>query len=77
MPPASHEVKCLACERVIGEIVQGRFARHACGDPPRSAGQVARYCHCGGSLYLEELLELVWDAPAVLTRPHRIGGAVA
>ena len=77
MLPASHDVKCLTCGREVGEIVQRRFVRHACAEPPRSAGGRARCCHCGGSLYLEAIFERVWDAPHDLKRPHRVGGAVA
>ena len=77
MPPASHNVKCLGCERAVGEVVRGRFVHHACGAALQRSGRTARCCHCGGSLYLEEILEQVWDAPPDLKLPHRVGGAVA
>ena len=55
MLPASHDVKCLTCGREVGEIVQRRFVRHACAEPPRSAGGRARCClkrphHVGGAV---------------------------
>ena len=61
----------------VGEVVQGRFVPHACGEPLRRVGGIVRCCHCGGSLYPEEIIERVWDAPAALKRPHRVGGALA
>lgn len=50
------DVKCMLCSTEVGQILDGKFSKHAgCpGKLPR-VGKMARCCHCGGSLYLDPI----------------------
>jgi hypothetical protein len=59
MRAASYAVTCFACSTEVGVIVAGRLRRHGCGKPLPQARGRARCCECGGSLYLEPIVELI------------------
>jgi hypothetical protein len=52
----NYDVRCMLCGAEVGQILSGKFRKHAnCAAPmPRKAGMV-RCCHCGGSLYLDPI----------------------
>ena len=52
---ANFDVKCMMCSAEVGQILNGKFLKHACGqEMPRKAGML-RCCHCSGSLYLDPI----------------------
>ena len=56
MQVADYNVICLLCSREAGQILAGRFVRHAdCPTPLSHTGRRPRCCHCGGSVYLEAI----------------------
>jgi hypothetical protein len=50
------DVKCMLCGAEVGQLLAGRFKKHAgCAlDMPRRGGML-RCCHCSGSLYLDPI----------------------
>ena len=58
MPSAYFSLRCLLCSTEVGQVLDGRFRQHpGCTIAmPRRAG-VPRCCHCGGSLYVEPIVE--------------------
>ena len=53
------DVTCLMCGTVVGEARGGRFEHHrGCERPVRLQGRLPRCCRCGGSLYVDPLLNV-------------------
>jgi len=71
MRGVNYDVKCMMCSAEVGQIWAGKFRQHNCGKAMPVLAGMARCCHCGGSLYLEPILEPELRGERLTGRPRR------